>query len=318
MLLALKNQKPHLNISFKPRIAVSLGDLNGISPAIAINCHSILQEQFEITYITNSFAFNQAANLLQKNHNLNILNVGENFNLKPSIVAKDSGMVSFLSFKKACDLADEKKVDAVITLPIHKKAWDLAGVHYAGHTEYLRDRYKQDAIMMLGCEKMFVALYTDHIPLKNIFKLIKHQKIANFLLDLYKEMPRKKIAVLGINPHAGDSGVLGNEDFEIQKAIEIANTKLKKQIFDGPFPPDTAFTKGMRKKYKVFAAMTHDHGLSALKALYFDESINVSLNLPILRASVDHGVAFDIAYKKEPSIKSYIESFKYIKNKLTI
>lgn len=307
-----------LNINYKPKIAVSIGDLNGISPAIALECDDFLQNEFEITYVTNSFAFNQAANLLQKNNNLNIINVGEDFNIQQSTVAKDSGMVSFLSFQKACELADEKKVDAVITLPIHKKAWDLAGIHYAGHTEYLRDRYKQDAIMMLGCEKMFVALYTDHIPLKNIFALIKHKKIANFLLDLYKNMPTEKIAVLGINPHAGDSGVLGFEDFEIQKAIEIVNKKLKTHVFDGPFPPDTAFTKGMRKKYKVFAAMTHDHGLSALKALYFDESINVSLNLPILRASVDHGVAFDIAYKKAPSTKSYLESFKYIKNKLAV
>ena len=223
----------------------------------------------------------------------------------------DSALASFKAFKTACDLAENKEVDAIINLPIHKKAWNLAGINYAGHTEYLRERYKTKAIMALGCDKMMVGLYTDHIALKEVFKKLKLKPLTKFLIDLAKYFKTDKIAVLGINPHAGDDGVLGSEDEIIKKAIKKANAR--KSIFDGPFPPDTAFTPQMRRKYKFFAAMTHDHGLIALKALYFDESINVSFGLPIIRVSVDHGTAFDIAYKKNPSTKSYMQAFKYVK-----
>jgi 4-hydroxythreonine-4-phosphate dehydrogenase len=305
-----------LNTNYKPKIAVSIGDINGISPHIALHCHEQLQKDFDIVYTANKFAFNQASTKLKKTNILDIINVGTDFNLEPSCVTKESGLASFEAFVKACDLADTKEVDAIITLPIHKKAWDLAGAHYAGHTEYLRDRYKQESIMALGCDKMFVGLYTDHIKLKDVFAKIKSKPIEKFLLNFYKEIKADKIAVLGLNPHAGDGGVLGMEDFKIADAIKSANAKLGKEVFDGPFPPDTAYTLKMRKKYKFFAAMTHDHGLSVLKALYFDKSINVSLGLSIIRASVDHGVAFDIAYKKNPSFVSYFEAFKYVKNKI--
>jgi 4-hydroxythreonine-4-phosphate dehydrogenase len=116
---------------------------------------------------------------------------------------------------------------------------------------------------------------------------------------------------LGLNPHAGDGGVLGDEEInEIIPAIKEANEILKKKIFYGPLVPDIAFTK----KEGRFIAMYHDQGLAPLKALYFDESINVSLNLPILRTSVDHGTAFDIAYKSIANTKSYENAIKYILN----
>jgi len=209
-------------------------------------------------------------------------------------------------------LAKNKEVDAICTLPINKEAWSKANISYVGHTDMLRDIFKQNAIMMLGCRKMFVALYTEHIPLKNVVSYITVNKLSNFLINFTQsiETNNKPIAVLGLNPHAGDNGVLGDEENIIKKAIKKAEKKTNKK-FD-LLVPDIAFTPHVRKNYKYFCAMYHDQGLGPLKALYFEESINVSLNLPIKRTSVDHGTAFNIAYKKDNKLsnKSYINAIK--------
>jgi 4-hydroxythreonine-4-phosphate dehydrogenase len=157
---------------------------------------------------------------------------------------------------------------------------------------------------------MFVALFSEHVPLKDVAKSIKYKKLKQFFLNLNKSIPNEKIAVLGLNPHAGDNGVLGNEETIIKKAIKSANKKIGFEQFVGILVPDIAFTPHIRKKYKYFVAMYHDQGLAPLKALYFDESINISLNLPIIRTSVDHGTAFDIAYKGEAKTLSYINAIK--------
>jgi 4-hydroxythreonine-4-phosphate dehydrogenase len=165
--------------------------------------------------------------------------------------------------------------------------------------------------MMMGNKKLFIALFTEHIPLREVAKNIKTKKLYHFLIDFYHSYPAKKIGVLALNPHAGDKGVIGDEEKKIQKAISKANKKIKKKIFFGPLVPDTAFTKKSLKDAKIFVAMYHDQALAPLKALYFDESINVSLNLPIIRTSVDHGTAYDIAYKnKNVNNKSYIKAVK--------
>lgn len=164
--------------------------------------------------------------------------------------------------------------------------------------------------MMLGCEKMFVALFTEHIPLKDVASSIQYKKLKQFFLDLHESISNEKIAVLGLNPHAGDNGVLGDEELRITKAIKSANKKIGFEQFVGPVVPDIAFTPHFRDNYNYFVAMYHDQGLAPLKALYFDESINISLNLPIVRTSVDHGTAFDIAYKGEAKTLSYINAIK--------
>ncbi|WP_456450233.1 4-hydroxythreonine-4-phosphate dehydrogenase PdxA, partial [Hydrogenimonas sp.] len=208
------------------------------------------------------------------------------------------------------------RADALLTLPIHKEAWMRAGIPYKGNTDALRDFFKKEAIMMLGCEKLYVGLFTEHIPLKEVSSRIEKEKLTKFLLDFQKETGAKKIGVLGLNPHAGDHGVLGDEERVIEEAIESANSILNTQHstlntpFMGPLVPDVAFTPKMRERFRYFVAMYHDQGLAPLKALYFDESVNVSLNLPIVRTSVDHGTAFDIAYLPHRSLntRSYLNA----------
>jgi 4-hydroxythreonine-4-phosphate dehydrogenase len=201
-------------------------------------------------------------------------------------------------------------VEGIVTLPIHKEAWKLSGIEYVGHTDALRDYFRSEAIMMLGCEKLYVALYTEHIPLREVASHITVEGISDFLLRLYATTHEERIAVLGLNPHAGDHGVLGEEERIIEAAIEQVNTTLGKTVFFGAIVPDIAFTPRFRAHTRMMVAMYHDQGLAPLKALYFDEGINVSLGLPIIRTSVDHGTAFDIAYQNKASTVSYINAVK--------
>jgi 4-hydroxythreonine-4-phosphate dehydrogenase len=296
------------------KLAISIGDLNGVGIQIALESHKRVSKWCKPVYCINKSMLKKAIKELKIDIDINSLTiepVSGDFDIKPAKISKSSGDYSFRSFKKAVDLADKGFVSGVVTMPIHKKAWEKAGVEYKGHTDALRDFFKQDAIMMLGCPDMFVGLYTEHMPLKDVPKTIKTKKIKEFLVDFYKETKCKKCCVLGLNPHAGDDGVLGNEESKINRAIRLANKELKKEIFDGAFVPDVAFTPKNREKYNYFVAMYHDVGLAPLKALHFDESINVSLNLPIIRTSVDHGTAFDIAYTNQKvNNQSYLNAIK--------
>ena len=306
----------------KPKIAISIGDINGIGVEIALRSHEKISKICQPIYCIN----NKMLKLAAKELKLDIPNDFETFDtkgifeLKPGYVTKKAGRYSYNSFMDAIKLADKKKVDAICTLPINKEAWNKADISYKGHTEVLRDYFGQNAIMMLGCKKMFVGLFTEHIPLKKVPKKINTEDLTRFLLDFQKSINSNNIGVLGLNPHASDNGVLGDEEVEIFKAIKNANKKLEEKVFTGPLVPDTAFSPMSRKNYKYFVAMYHDQGLAPLKALYFDQSINVSLNLPIIRTSVDHGTAFNIAYKNEKvNLKSYLNAIKeaiiLIKNK---
>jgi 4-hydroxythreonine-4-phosphate dehydrogenase len=296
------------------KIAISIGDINGVGIEIALRSHDEVSKLCQPVYCINKTMLQKAKELLEIDIDIDSLTLSEvegEFDIKPSLVTKKSGEYSFNSFKRAIKLAEKKEVDAITTMPIHKKAWERAKVKYKGHTDALRDYFDKDAIMMLGCNKMYVALYTEHIPLKDVAKSIKTKRLEKFFTDFYKETKAKKVCVLGLNPHAGDNGVLGKEEKKIQKAIDNTNKKLKRYIFDGCVVPDIAFTPNVRKNYKYYIAMYHDQGLAPLKALYFDEGINVSLNLPIVRTSVDHGTAFDIAYSdKIPNNLSYINAIK--------
>ena len=303
------------------KIAVSIGDLNGVGIQLALENHKEVSKLCMPIYCIDKENLKQAAKKLDIKvpEDFKIYGEYEKVKIRAGEVHKDSGEFSYNSFKNAIFLTQNGKADALCTLPINKEAWTKADIMYVGHTDMLRDIFKKDAIMMLGCPRMYVALYTEHTPLKLVPKEIKTKKIIRFLTDFYKSIkaPKESIAVLGLNPHAGDNGVLGYEEEKIKKAIKRVNKILfekhgfSKKTFE-LLVPDIAFTPLVREKYRYFVAMYHDQGLGPLKALYFEQSINVTLNLPIIRTSVDHGTAFDIAYKKNNNISnlSYINAVK--------
>lgn len=308
------------------KIAVSIGDVNGIGLEIMLRSHEFISSICKPIYCIDEEVLKDSYKKIHIKYNINTNNIhGIKHKCKsiklstlitPGQITKESGLYSFESFKEAINLALDKKVDGIVTLPIHKKAWLQAGINFVGHTDYLSNIFNKKGIMMLGCRNMFVALFSDHIPLKDVPSVIKKDSLVEFLLELNKSINLKKVAVLGLNPHAGDGGVFGDEDIIIKDAIIHANEIINNEVFVGPISGDSAFNKDMRKQFSIFVAMYHDQGLGPLKTIYFNQSINITLGLPILRASVDHGVAFDIAYKnKNPKNTSYINAIKYIVNK---
>lgn len=295
------------------KIAISIGDLNGIGLELALRSHEEVKKVCEPIYCINEnmLAWGAALLGLDVPSDFEIRDCGKVFEIHPGICSAEAGESSYDSFITAVALAKSKEVHGIVTLPINKESWALAGLEYKGHTDALSDLLGCEAIMMLGCEAMFTVLYTHHIPLRDVPHEIKAKKLKPFLLKVYEELGEEKIAVLGLNPHAGDNGVIGDEDEEIRKAIFKANNFLEREVFYGPFVPDMAFTKANREKFTYFVCMYHDQGLIPLKMLHFDESINVSLNAGVVRTSVDHGTAFDIAYKDgNPSTLSYVNAVK--------
>jgi len=305
----------------KKKIAISIGDLNGIGIQLALENHESIKKVIDPLYCIDKIMLEQASKLLNIPipEGFKIVNkVAKQFTIEPAKVTKESGVYAFASFLKAVELSKTQEVDGIMTLPIHKKAWELAGVSFKGHTDALRAFFFAPAIMMLGSPKMYVALYTEHIPLHQVAEeVIDVEKLSAFLIDFYDNIKerllnREKIGLLGLNPHAGDDGVLGNEEIQIRKAREIAHKTIGKEVYTLPLVPDVAFTPNSRKNHHYFVAMYHDQGLAPLKALYFDEGINISLNLPIIRTSVDHGTAFDIAYKGvKLNNLSYLNALRY-------
>jgi len=303
------------------QIAISIGDLNGIGIQLALENHDTIKQIIDPIYCVDPIMLEQASKLLNlpiPTDFTTVNKVAKSFEIKPAQVTKESGVYSFASFLKAVELSKLMEVEGIMTLPIHKKAWELAGVSFKGHTDALREFFFAPAIMMLGCPKMYVALYTEHIPLHQVAEEVKDvQKLSEFLIDFYENIEEQleeneKIGLLGLNPHAGDDGVLGNEEIQINEAREIAHRTIGKEVYTSPLVPDVAFTPNSRKNHRYFVAMYHDQGLAPLKALYFDEGINISLNLPIVRTSVDHGTAFDIAYKNvELNNLSYLNAIDY-------
>ena len=292
------------------KIAISIGDLNGIGLEIAIKSHNKIKKLVKPIYCINETMLKQGAKLLNTTipSDFEIYPTAGKFDIKIGEVDSSAGLYSFNSFIDAINLAKKGDVDGICTLPINKESWGKANIKYHGHTEVLRDIFKKEAIMMLGCEKMFVALFTEHIPIKQVPSKIKKDNLVKFFEKFYNSIDGEEIGVLGLNPHSGDGGVLGDEEIkEINPAIEEINRKIGKQVFKGCFVPDTYFVNPL----KWTIAMYHDQGLIPLKAKYFEQSINVSLNLPILRTSVDHGTAFDIAYQNKANNISYIEAIKY-------
>lgn len=294
------------------KIAISVGDINGIGLEILLKSHKKISKICQPIYCVDEKLLKQAAKILGLKDPKDLCCVSPcSFMpcIEPACITKESGEYSYASFLKALELVKEHKVQAITTLPIHKKAWQLANVPYAGHTQALRDIFKQEVIMVLGCKKLYMALFSDHIPLREVFEKITFESLLKFLLQLAPFIHKPPCGVLGLNPHAGDFGVLGDEEEVIREAIKRANIVMGEERFIGPLVPDTAF---VGKHWRYYVAMYHDQGLIPLKMLYFKNSINLTLNLPFIRTSVDHGTAFDIAYGNKADTKSYRNAIKEI------
>jgi 4-hydroxythreonine-4-phosphate dehydrogenase len=195
------------------------------------------------------------------------------------------------------------KASAIVTCPITKEGLKAAGVPFPGHTEFLAHLCGgADVVMMLAGDRLRVALVTIHVGLRRALELLspalieKTVRITDTFFRRYMGTPSPRIAVAALNPHAGEGGMFGDDEATII-APAIAACRAAKIDASGPYPPDTIFSRAYRGEFDVVVAMTHDHGLIPLKLVHFDDGVNVTMGLPIIRTSVDHGTAYDIAGK---------------------
>jgi 4-phospho-D-threonate 3-dehydrogenase / 4-phospho-D-erythronate 3-dehydrogenase len=236
--------------------------------------------------------------------------------VEPGKVSAPCGRAAYEYVTFAIDAALAGRVDAIATGPLHKEALHAAGIPFPGHTEILADRTKVPRhCMMLTAEAITCSLVTVHVGYREVPALLTVQSIRD-TIELTAEAMRlirgrePRLLVCGLNPHAGEHGLFGDREEEriVSPAIEAA--RAAGIDVSGPLPPDTAFLPKYRAACDAYVCMYHDQGLIPLKALAFEEAVNVTLGLPIVRTSVDHGTAFDIAWKGVADVSSFVQAVK--------
>lgn len=307
------------------------GDINGIGPEIVIktlnNIYKKKNSRFTFICPKNIFEFYSKitppqfnfyfSNKIQstKNNYVHVIDDGD-VNLSPGKPTKNSGLTSFKAIAIAAEACLAKKFDAMITAPISKESLKISGIQYPGHTELLAEITGQKKfVMMFLSKKMKAALLTTHIPLLKVSNSItrkllslKLETIVKSLKDDFK-IPKPKIAVLGLNPHAGENGLIGKEEINIIAPF-IKTSSLKKYL-NGPFSSDAFFANHDYKNYDLVFAMYHDQALIPFKMMNFNEGVNYTAGLPIVRTSPDHGTAFNIAGNNIANESSMIQAFLY-------
>ncbi|MDZ3822246.1 MAG: 4-hydroxythreonine-4-phosphate dehydrogenase PdxA [Pseudoxanthomonas sp.] len=219
---------------------------------------------------------------------------------QPGRLDPDNAAAVLDTLARACDGCLQGGFEAMLTLPVHKGVINQAGIPFTGHTEFLAGRCRSGVLMLLVSGTLRVALATTHLPLRAVPAAIDGPGLAATLERLDAGLRRDfglaapRIAVLGLNPHAGEDGHLGREEIEVIGPV-LDTLRGRGMALAGPLAADTAFVAGRRERHDAFLAMYHDQGLPVLKALGFGAAVNVSLGLPVVRTSVDHGVALDIA-----------------------
>ena len=311
------------------RILINLGDPSGIGPDL---CVSLASKKFHayLMIVGNKKAIKERAKILNKtidftntltlhngNSKLSILDTKYPFSVIPG---KPNKANSYAQFKQINFIVNEllnNNYDAMVTLPISKNMLSEALPAFKGHTEYISALANSEGkeLMMLASQKLKVALVTTHVSLKMVPLMLTQKKLSDTLKTLNNELKSKfkinkpKIIVTGLNPHSGENGEFGDEE---EKIISPVIKELKMTGYDliGPIPADTAFTKKNIGMCDAFLAMYHDQGLAPFKAISFGRGVNITLGLPFIRTSVDHGTAFDIVGTDKVDPSSFFEAIK--------
>lgn len=317
----------------KKRIAITLGDPGGIGPEVAVKSainpkvlavaspiligrKDVLKDVLKLLHLPLKIrSISTVTESNPKEGFLEIIETEAKGGLTCGAASASGGIAAYLAIERAVRLALSGEIDAICTAPISKESLKLAGLPWPGHTEMLAELTQtENYAMMLVGGGLRVILVTIHIPLgkvpssittKQVLKSIQMAKEACLMFGI--ETP--DIAVAGLNPHAGESGMFGNEEERaIMPAIKRANAMGISA--SGPYPPDTVFYRALKGEFDIVVSMYHDQGLIPIKLLAFDTGVNVTVGLPIIRTSPDHGTAFDIAWKGLAEPKSMTEAIK--------
>lgn len=310
-----------------PKIIINCGDPSGIGLDLLV---FLAEKPFNacITILANKEALMERAELhgkkilFQKDPSLHkgegflyVKNVNYENIVAPGIPDKKNALAQLRMIDYAVNECIATNYDALVTLPISKKILSDSAKKFTGHTEYIAklSNLKQQEVMMLAHENFRVALVTTHIPLSDVPKIITREKLEQIITTLDRELKIKfkilapRITVTGLNPHAGENGEFGSEEQDVIMPV-IKKMNRKGYNLFGPLPADTAFTPHIIKKTDSFLAMFHDQGLAPFKALSFGKGVNITLGLPFIRTSVDHGTAFDIVGSKKIDSSSFFEA----------
>lgn len=313
------------------RVVFTCGDVNGIGPEIALKAFKKIfskKQKNKIVFVCPknvfdhyyrltkaAFEYHIVENNNYTNLNLNLIALPDT-KLKFGFPTKASGQVAFESIKKSLELINNNLADALVTAPISKEAFNLANINFPGHTELLAASEKNNNYMMLFLsDKIKTGLLTIHTPISKVSKLITKERLISAieLLNIAAKQDLKilnpKIAVLGLNPHSGENGLIGNEEIKI---ISPAIKSLQKKInVSGPFVPDAFWGNNSYNNFDLILGMYHDQVLIPFKLLNFNIGVNFTAGLKLIRTSPDHGTAYDIAGLNKADESSIMQSYKY-------
>jgi len=314
----------------KIKVGLTIGDINGIGPEVLIKAISnpritdictpvIYASSKVISYHRNiakidDFKYKVAMFADRVvDGKINLINCWtENVSINIGNTTEEGGKYAKLSLDSALYDLKEGHLDAVVTAPINKKSMSLINFGFKGHTDYIANFTKSDKSMMIMLnDDLRVALVTHHVPLKDVPTFITKERVLDAIQNLndtlIKDFDKEKplIAVLGLNPHAGDEGVIGLEDKDIIRPA-ILSAKEKGIFVNGPFPSDSFWGTHNYKKYDAILAMYHDQGLIPFKLLSFGNGVNFTGGLPFIRTSPDHGTGFDIVGKNVANEQSFL------------
>lgn len=309
----------------KTRILITIGDLNGVGPEIILKTlrNRSITDKFDITVISPFSVLSYYAKLYKMKLTLDNFNVipiaSEKVKITPGRITEESGYVSGLAIDTAIQLAKRGDYDAIVTAPINKRALNLGGYNYDGHTEMLTDLGgSRKTCMVMLSDKFNIAFATTHPPIKKVAGLITKSLLAEKFEVCYNTLrndlgyKNPVMGVLGLNPHAGDSGQIGDEEEKIIKpALKAAAKKHRGLKLGGPFSPDAYFASRKYKSFDMTFAMYHDQGFIPFKMLAGHYGTNFTAGLSFIRTSPDHGTAFDIAGKNKASEVSLVEAIKW-------
>jgi 4-hydroxythreonine-4-phosphate dehydrogenase len=311
-----------------PRIGISIGDPAGIGPEVTLKAltssksiprahfilygsRSVLEKELEILSLPLTLLnFEESADTSAPSVSLVDIPAPQNI-IDKGTPQEECGALSFSYFETAFQHTRQGRLQALVTAPISKHSWSLAGIPWAGHTEYIHKIYPR-AIMFFWSEELKVALFSHHLPLQKALDRIERNALKHFFLGLQDSLLSSsgfpyRFLVAGLNPHAGEQGLLGSEEKkEIFPAVQDA--QKKGMDISGPYPPDIVFRKALEEPRTVVIALYHDQGLIPFKLQSFDRGVNVTLGLPFIRTSPDHGTAFDIAGQDKANPRSMIEA----------
>jgi 4-hydroxythreonine-4-phosphate dehydrogenase len=318
--------------SDKPVIGISVGDLNGIGPEVILKtlgdprilkiCVPVVYGSLKIfskyrkLLDIEDINFHLSKSIDSINHKkLNIITCWEeDVDLQPGKVTPEGGQYAFVSLSRATEDVITLKTDAILTAPINKMNIQNENFAFPGHTEFFTEKCAvSESLMLLVSGNLRVGIVTGHIPLSQVTGTISKDKILSKVNIMYKSLKydfgigRPKIAILGLNPHAGEAGLLGKEEIETIAPL-IEELKNKGILVFGPFPADGFFGSSNYHKFDGVLAMYHDQGLVPFKTLAFNSGVNFTAGLPIIRTSPDHGTAYDIAGTNKASEQSFREA----------